>query len=118
MEAPRKTLEKKEKPAFWTEEGGAEGPREAYEGPLDLSERGKSTSSQSPTDFSPAALRDAEPAEDSPEGHLETEPYPPGDTSPSSSPESPETEPAAGSKTQVRSGAVGTTATCCVGERP
>lgn len=89
--------QKKEKPACWTEKVGAEA-REAYEGPLDLSERGKTT----PTDYSPAALRDAEAAQDSPDGHLKTEPSSQGDTCPSSSPESPEEEePAAGSQTQV-----------------
>lgn len=91
-QAPAKTLERKDKPACWTEKLGAEGPREAYEGPLDLSERGKST----PTDYSPP-----EPAQDSPEGGPKTEPSPQGS---SSSPGSPEEEPAAGSKTQLRSG--------------
>lgn len=104
LEAPRKTLEKKEQPACWTERVGGEGPREAYEGPLDLSERGKSTSSQSPTDYSPAALQDAEPSRDSPNGHLKTKPSPQGDSSPSHSAESPEEDAAAGSKTQVSSG--------------
>lgn len=108
-EAPRKTLEKKEKAACWTEKVGAEAPREACEGPLDLSEPKKSTSSQSPMDYSPTA----DPAEDSPGGHLKTEPSPRGDASPTSSPSSPEEQPAAGSKAQVRSGSNGN---MCVGE--
>lgn len=97
-EAPRRTPERQDKPC-WTEKVG-EGPREAYEGPLDLSEPRKSTSSQSPADYSP----EAEPAEHSPEGRLKTEPSPQGDTPPSSSPQSPEEEAAAGSQPQVRAG--------------
>lgn len=90
-EAPRRSQEKKEQQACWTEQAGSGGTRETLEGPLDLSERGKS-SSRSPSE-----------PQHSPELHLKTEPSPQGDTCPLSSPESPEEEPAAGSKTQVRS---------------
>lgn len=107
-EAQRNTVERKEKPACWTERISAEGPREAYEGPLDLSDRGKSTSPQSPRDYSPTALAGAEPAQNSPDGHLKTAPSAPRDPSPSISLNSPlqeqEEEPAADCKSQVRSG--------------
>lgn len=102
-EAQRNTLGQKEKPACWTERISAEGPTEAYEGPLDLSDRGKSTANQSPT-----GLQDVEPTENSPEGHLKTESSSHHDSSPSASPKSPhkeqEEEPAADCKSQVRLG--------------
>lgn len=107
VEAQRNSMGRKEKPACWTERISAEGPREAYEGPLDLSDRGKSTSPQSPRDYSPTALPDAEPTQNSPDRHLKTEPSA-HDVSPSISPNSPlqeqEEEPAADYKSQVRSG--------------
>lgn len=102
-EAQRNTLGQKEKPACWTERISAEGPTEAYEGPLDLSDRGKSTANQSPT-----GLQDVEPTENSPEGHLKTESSPHHDSSPSASRKSPhkeqEEERAADCKSQVRLG--------------
>lgn len=105
-EAQRNTVGKKEKPACWTERISAEGPREAYEGPLDLSDRGKSTSPQSPRDYSPSALAEAEPGQNSPDGHVKTEPPAHRDGSPSSSPKSPlhEQEEEPDGRSQVRSG--------------
>lgn len=107
-EAQRNTVGKKEKTACWTERISAEGPKEVYEGPLDLSDRGRSTSPQSPRDYSPTALPDAEPTQNSPDGHLKTEPSAHRDISPSISLNSPlqeqEEEPAADCKSQVRSG--------------
>lgn len=107
-EAQRNPVGKKEQPACWTERISAEGPREAYEGPLDLSDRGKSTSPQSPRDYSPTALADAEATRNSPDGHVKTEPPAHPAASPSISPNSSlqeqEEEPAAHCKSQVRSG--------------
>lgn len=111
VEAQRNTVGKKEKPACWTERISVEGSREAYEGPLDLSDRGKSTSPQSPRDYSPAALPDAEPTQNSPYGHLKTELLAHRDVSPSISLSSPlqeqEEEPAADCKSQVRTAVEG-----------
>lgn len=102
-EAQRNTLGQKEKPACWTERISPEGPTEVCEGPLDLSDRGKPTSNQSPT-----GLQDVEPTENSPEGHLKTESSSHHDSSPSASPKSPlkeqEEEPAADCESQVRLG--------------
>lgn len=107
-DAQTNTLRKKEKPACWTERISAEGPRDVNEGPLDLSDRGKSTSNQSPKEYSPAALADPEPTQNSPNGHLKTESSAHRDISPSISPNSPlqeqEEEPAADCKSQVRAG--------------
>ncbi|XP_056879506.1 RBBP8 N-terminal-like protein isoform X2 [Takifugu flavidus] len=102
-EAQRNTVGKKEKPACWTERISAEAPKEVYEGPLDLSDRGRSTSPQSPRDYSPTALPDAEPTQNTPD--LKTEPSAHRDISPSISLNSPlqeqEEEPAADCKSQV-----------------
>ncbi|XP_068194694.1 RBBP8 N-terminal-like protein isoform X2 [Antennarius striatus] len=60
-----------------------EGLREVYDGPLDLSDRGKSNSSQSPKDYSNLALKGAEGVQNSHEKDLKTNPSAHG---PSSSP--------------------------------
>lgn len=116
VEAQRNSVGRKEKPACWTERISAEGPREAYEGPLDLSDPGKSTSPQSPRDHSPTDLPDAEQTQNSPDGHLKTEPSAHRESSPSISPNSSlqelEEEPAADCKSQVRSGGENTERFC------
>lgn len=96
----RKSLEKKENPACWTEKATREGPREPFEGPLDLSDPGKSTSNESPADYSSISSGDIEPTQDNPDGHLKV------DDSPSPSPKPPpsqhEEDPAPDLQTQVR----------------
>lgn len=60
VESQTEPQEIKENPLSKTERVSAEGLREMYEGPLDLSDRGKSQSNQSPTDYSTLDLKDAE----------------------------------------------------------
>ncbi|XP_042348599.1 DNA endonuclease RBBP8 isoform X3 [Plectropomus leopardus] len=67
MESQSKLQEKKELPPTKTEVVAGERLREAYEGPLDLSDRGKAKSSQTPRDDSPLALQGGEKAQRSPD---------------------------------------------------
>lgn len=60
MESQTKPQEIKENPLSKTERVSVEGLREMYEGPLDLSDRGKPSSNQSPTDYSTLDLKDEE----------------------------------------------------------
>lgn len=107
VEGQSETLEKKEKPPSRAERDPAEGLRGAYEGPLDLSDRGKSTSSQSPTDYSPSDLKDVDRAESSPDNGLKTNPVSsphhgiPRPSSPRPSVKHPEEEPPTNQKTKV-----------------
>lgn len=63
--------EKKEIPPFKVERASA-WHRETYEGPLDLSDRGKPKSSQTPRDDSPLTLQDAESVQKSPDKDVKT----------------------------------------------
>lgn len=107
VEGQSENLEKTEKPPSRAGRDPAEGLRGAYEGPLDLSDRGKSTSSQSPTDYSPSDLRDVGRAESSPDKGLKTElvssPHHgiPASSSPRPSVKHPEEEPPTNQKTKV-----------------
>ncbi|KAM9855956.1 uncharacterized protein rbbp8l isoform 2-T2 [Aulostomus maculatus] len=65
IKSQTKPQEKKEMPASKVETASGEGPRELYEGPLDLSDRGKSKSVQVPRSDSPWALEDREGPEKS-----------------------------------------------------
>lgn len=115
VESQTKPQEKKENPPSKAERVSEEGLREVYEGPLDLSDRGKSKSNQSPTDYSPLALKDAERVQNSPDKDVKTNPSTHGPVSsphcvipPSSSPRPPvkqhEEEPASDHETKVISG--------------
>lgn len=70
QESRTKPQEKKEIPPSKAERVSGEGLREAYEGPLDLSDRGKSKSSLSPRDYLP--LQDVERAQNSPDKDVKT----------------------------------------------
>ncbi|XP_076597680.1 uncharacterized protein rbbp8l isoform X2 [Chaetodon auriga] len=74
VEGQMKPQEKKEIPPATAERVSGEGLREVYEGPLDLSDRGKSISSQSPKDYSPLALQGVERVQNSPEKDVKTSP--------------------------------------------
>lgn len=115
VESQTKPQEKKENPPSKAERVSEEGLREVYEGPLDLSDRGKSKSNQSPTDYSPLAQKDAERVQNSPDKDVKTNPSTHGPVSsphcvipPSSSPRPPvkqhEEEPASDHETKVISG--------------
>ncbi|XP_049436293.1 DNA endonuclease RBBP8 isoform X2 [Epinephelus fuscoguttatus] len=67
VESQMKPQEKKEIPPPKTERVSGEGLKEVYEGPLDLSDRGKSKSSQTPRNDSPLALQRGENAQRSPD---------------------------------------------------
>nr|XP_020472929.1 uncharacterized protein LOC109969993 [Monopterus albus] len=71
VESQTKPQEKKEIPLPRV---AAEGLREAYEGPLDLSDRGKSKSNQEPRDDSPLALQDVPRVEKSPDKNVKADP--------------------------------------------
>ncbi|KAM3618087.1 uncharacterized protein V6R79_015234 [Siganus canaliculatus] len=60
VESPSKPPEKKEVQPSKAERVSGEGLREVYDGPLDLSDRGKSKSSQFPGDYSPLILQSEE----------------------------------------------------------
>ncbi|XP_070825163.1 DNA endonuclease RBBP8 isoform X6 [Chaetodon trifascialis] len=74
VEGQMKPQEKKEIPPSMAERVSGEGLREVYEGPLDLSDRGKSKSSQSPTDYSTLASQDVERVQNSPDKDVMTSP--------------------------------------------
>ncbi|XP_070766604.1 RBBP8 N-terminal-like protein isoform X2 [Enoplosus armatus] len=74
VESQTKHQEKKEIPPTKAERVSGEGLRETYEGPLDLSDRGKSKSSQTPTDDSPLALHGGERVQKSPDKDVKTNP--------------------------------------------
>lgn len=110
MESQTKPQEIKENPLSKDERVSVEGLREMYEGPLDLSDRGKSKSNQSPTDYSTLALKDAERVHKStdndvnPSTHgLVSSPHRviPASSSPSSPVEQHEEEPVSDHKTKV-----------------
>lgn len=65
-ESQAKPQGKKENPPSKSDLVSAEELRDVYEGPLDLSDQGKSKFNQSPTDYSPLALKDAETVQSSP----------------------------------------------------
>ncbi|XP_029291820.1 DNA endonuclease RBBP8 [Cottoperca gobio] len=73
VENHTKPREKKEIPTSKTERVSGE-LREACEGPLDLSERGKSKSSQTPRDDSPLALQDGERVQRNPDKDVKVNP--------------------------------------------
>lgn len=125
MESQTKPQEKKENPPSKAERVSAEGLREVYEGPLDLSDRGKSKSNQSPTDYSPLALKDADRVQNSPDKDVKTNSTTHGPVSsphcvilPSSSPRPPvkqhEEEPASDHETKVILGLLGRKLKGCV----
>ncbi|XP_044068007.1 DNA endonuclease RBBP8 isoform X5 [Siniperca chuatsi] len=74
VESQTKPQEKKENPPPNAERVSGEGLREAYEGPLDLSDRGTSKSSQTPRDDSPLALQGGERVQKSPDKDMKTNP--------------------------------------------
>lgn len=79
MGSQSKPQEKKEASPIRVERVSAGGPSEVFEGPLDLSDRGKSKSSQSPTDFLPLAL---EREQNSPDKDVKNKPSTHGSLSP------------------------------------
>lgn len=74
VESQTKPQEKKEIPPSKTERVSGEGLREVYEGPLDLSDRGKSKSSQMAKDDFPLALQGGERVQMSPDQDVKTNP--------------------------------------------
>ncbi|XP_041802233.1 DNA endonuclease RBBP8 isoform X2 [Chelmon rostratus] len=74
VESQMKPQEKKEILPSKAERVSGEGLREACEGPLDLSDRGKSKSSQLATDYSPLALQGLEREQNSPDKDVKTIP--------------------------------------------
>lgn len=74
-----KAQDKKEASPIRVERVSAGGPSEVFEGPLDLSDRGKSKSCQSPTDFLPLAL---EREQNSPDKDVKNKPSTHGSLSP------------------------------------
>lgn len=74
MESQTKPQEKKEIPPPKAEKVSGEGLKEACEGPLDLSDRGRSKSSQTPRGYSPLALQGVERAQNSPDKDVKTTP--------------------------------------------
>lgn len=104
-----KTQEGNEIQTQRTERGSADRLRETCEGPLDLSERGKSKSNQSPADHSPLTLRGEEGVRSSPDGDLnlsaqrpEPTPNPPSSSFCSSPGKPQEEEPDPGLSQTVR----------------
>lgn len=84
-----------------------EGFKEVCDGPLDLSDRGKSKSSQSPRDYSPLALQGVDKVQNSPDKDFKSNPLPsPHQISPltSSSTNKHKEEPAADHKYKVMLG--------------
>lgn len=79
MESQSKPQEKKEASPIRLERVSAGGPSEVFEGPLDLSDRGKSKSGQSPTDFLPLAF---EREQNSPDKDVKNKPSTHGSLSP------------------------------------
>uniref|UniRef100_UPI0037E99B50 RBBP8 N-terminal-like protein isoform X2 n=1 Tax=Semicossyphus pulcher TaxID=241346 RepID=UPI0037E99B50 len=73
-ESQNKLQEKKETSASRAERGSIDGLREACEGPLDLSERGKIESNQTPREYSPLTSHAAERVQVSPDRDLKTHP--------------------------------------------
>eukprot|EP00064_Thunnus_orientalis_P015744 superscaffoldBa00002980_g15802 len=69
-----KPKEKKEIPPSKAERVSGEGLREAYEGPLDLSDQGKSKSSHPPRGDSPLVLQGEESLQKSPDKDVKTNP--------------------------------------------
>lgn len=69
-ESPSKPQDKREVPAPKVEKVPEEVIREVHDGPLDLSDRGKSKSSLVPKDYSPAALQGVERVQSSPDKDL------------------------------------------------
>lgn len=65
-ESQARPQEIRENPPSKSELVSAEELREVYEGPLDLSDQGKSKFNQSPKDYSPLAIKDAETVQSSP----------------------------------------------------
>lgn len=100
----RKSLEKKENPACWAERASREGPREAFEGPLDLSDPGKSTPNESPADYSPISSGDTEPTQDNPDQKVDSSPSPSPSPKP---PPSQQEDPPPDYQTQVRRARLG-----------
>ncbi|XP_074538360.1 uncharacterized protein rbbp8l [Halichoeres trimaculatus] len=85
------SLKPQERRETQTQKGSADGPRETCEGPLDLSERGKSKPNQTSTDHSPLTPREEERVHSSPDldpnlsaQRPEPSPVPPPSSSPSS----------------------------------
>nr|XP_040050266.1 uncharacterized protein rbbp8l [Gasterosteus aculeatus aculeatus] len=83
-----KPQEKKEVPPFKTERFSAEGAREAYDWPLDLSDRGNSQPRQMETEDSPLSLHGGERVQTSPDKDGMANPPSPGTVS-SPSPDNP-----------------------------
>ncbi|XP_071329511.1 RBBP8 N-terminal-like protein isoform X3 [Trachinotus anak] len=75
VESQIKPQDKKEIQPTKAEKVSGEGLREMYEGPLDLSDRGKSKSSQTPRDDSPSALQGGERLQKSPDKDVKTNTY-------------------------------------------
>ncbi|XP_019944363.1 DNA endonuclease RBBP8 isoform X2 [Paralichthys olivaceus] len=71
-ESQIKPQEKKDNQPIKTESVSGEGLKEMYEGPLDLSDRGKSKSGQTPRDDSPLGLQGGERIQMSPDNALKT----------------------------------------------
>ncbi|KAM9350302.1 uncharacterized protein rbbp8l [Symphorus nematophorus] len=78
MESPTKAQEKKEVLPLKAEKVSGEGLKEVHEGPLDLSDRGKSKSSPSPRDYPPLVLQSVQ---SSPDKDVKTNPSPHGSVS-------------------------------------
>ncbi|XP_028438441.1 RBBP8 N-terminal-like protein [Perca flavescens] len=76
VECQSKTQEKKDIPPLKTERDSGE-LREAFDGPLDLSDHGKSKSSQMPTDDSPLALQTGERVQRCPDKDGKANPHSP-----------------------------------------
>ncbi|XP_071774825.1 uncharacterized protein rbbp8l [Centroberyx gerrardi] len=90
-ESQAKAKEKREMPPSKPERVFGEGLREVYEGPLDLSDRGRSKSSQPPRGDKPLTMQGGEREEESSDRDMKTNPYThipvcPSLSSPSSSP--------------------------------
>ncbi|XP_031732786.1 uncharacterized protein rbbp8l isoform X1 [Anarrhichthys ocellatus] len=78
VESQPKPQEIKESPPSKTERVSAEGLREAYDGPLDLSDQGKSKSSQMARDDLPLSLHGGERVQTSPDKDGKANPSSPG----------------------------------------
>lgn len=74
MEMQTKTQEIKENQASKVERASGDRSREMYEGPLDLSDHGKTKTNQSPTDYTPVALKKTEKAHNSTDKNVKTTP--------------------------------------------
>lgn len=91
------SLKPQERKETQTQRGPADGSRETCEGPLDLSERGKSKLNQTSADHSSLTSRGEERVHSSPDQDLNLsaqgpEPAPPSSSSPPSSPGNPQEE--------------------------